>query len=54
MGSLPKAAAQSWDSKFGDGGFPWNRDRHARLVEARPIGDVVLLRYALSPRFDEA
>ncbi|MEO7006476.1 MAG: dihydrofolate reductase family protein [Terrimesophilobacter sp.] len=34
-----------------DGGFPWNADRQARLVEARPIGDVVLLRYALSPRF---
>ena len=25
----------------------------ARLVESRPIGDVVLLRYALSPRFSE-
>jgi 5-amino-6-(5-phosphoribosylamino)uracil reductase len=35
----------------GDGCFPWNRDRRATLAEARPIGDVVLLRYALSPRF---
>lgn len=37
----------------GDGRFPWNPSRHARLAEARPIGNVVLLRYALSPRFDE-
>jgi 5-amino-6-(5-phosphoribosylamino)uracil reductase len=35
-----------------DGGFPWTPDRQARLVETRPIGDVVLLRYALSPRFE--
>jgi 5-amino-6-(5-phosphoribosylamino)uracil reductase len=34
-----------------DGRFPWNPDRRARLVEARKIGDVVLLRYALSTRF---
>lgn len=34
-----------------DGGFPWRPGRRARLVEARPIGDVVLLRFALSPRF---
>lgn len=40
----------------GDGPFPWNRDRRARLVEVRRIEDVVLLRYALSERFtsDEA
>ncbi len=36
----------------GDGRFPWNPDRRARLVEVRQIGDVVLLRYALSARFD--
>jgi 5-amino-6-(5-phosphoribosylamino)uracil reductase len=36
----------------GDGAFPWNPDRRAELAEARPIGDVVLLRYALSCRFD--
>ena len=35
----------------GDGQFPWNPDRRATLAEVRPIGDVVLLRYALSPRF---
>jgi 5-amino-6-(5-phosphoribosylamino)uracil reductase len=35
----------------GDGRFPWNRDRRATLADLRRIGDVVLLRYALSPRF---
>lgn len=34
-----------------DGRFPWNRAQRARLIEARPVGDVALLRYALSPRF---
>jgi 5-amino-6-(5-phosphoribosylamino)uracil reductase len=34
-----------------DGRFPWNPERRARLAEVRQIGDVVLLRYALSPRF---
>jgi 5-amino-6-(5-phosphoribosylamino)uracil reductase len=34
----------------GDGRFPWNPDRRAQLVEVRQIGDVVLLRYALSQR----
>lgn len=38
----------------GDQPLPWNRDRRAHLAEARAIGDVVLLRYALSPRFDPA
>lgn len=38
----------------GDGSFPWNPGSRARLVEVRPIGDVVLLRYALSSRFDTA
>lgn len=33
-----------------DGRFPWNPDRGATLLEARPIGHVVLLRYALSSR----
>lgn len=33
-----------------DGDFPWNADRRGRLLEARPVGDVVLLRYALSDR----
>ena len=35
----------------GDGCFPWHPDRRAELAEVRQIGDVVLLRYALSPRF---
>jgi 5-amino-6-(5-phosphoribosylamino)uracil reductase len=35
----------------GDGRFPWNPDRRAVLAEVRQIGDVVLLRYALSDRF---
>lgn len=34
-----------------DGLFPWNAARRAELVEVRQLGDVVLLRYALSPRF---
>ena len=34
-----------------DGRFPWNAGRRATLAEVRQIGDVVLLRYALSPRF---
>ncbi|WP_091107304.1 RibD family protein [Micromonospora citrea] len=34
----------------GDGTFPWHPGRRARLVETRQIGDVVLLRYALSDR----
>jgi 5-amino-6-(5-phosphoribosylamino)uracil reductase len=34
-----------------DGRFPWNPDRRAKLAEVRQIGDVVLLRYALSSRF---
>jgi 5-amino-6-(5-phosphoribosylamino)uracil reductase len=34
-----------------DGVFPWNPGRRASLAEVRQIGDVVLLRYALSSRF---
>jgi 5-amino-6-(5-phosphoribosylamino)uracil reductase len=34
-----------------DGRFPWNADRRATLAEVRQLGDVVLLRYALSSRF---
>jgi 5-amino-6-(5-phosphoribosylamino)uracil reductase len=34
-----------------DGGFPWGSNRRADLAEVRQIGDVVLLRYALSERF---
>ena len=35
----------------GDGQFPWNPGRRATLADVRQIGDVVLLRYALSDRF---
>jgi 5-amino-6-(5-phosphoribosylamino)uracil reductase len=35
-----------------DGRFPWNSGRRATLAEVRQIGDVVLLRYALSARFE--
>jgi len=36
-----------------EGTFPWNPRHRAQLVETRQIGDVVLLRYALSSRFAE-
>jgi 5-amino-6-(5-phosphoribosylamino)uracil reductase len=36
-----------------DGVFPWNPGRRAELVDVRKIGDVVLLRYALSARFQD-
>lgn len=36
-----------------DGRFPWGPDRRAVLSEVRQIGDVALLRYALSDRFGE-
>ena len=36
-----------------DGCFPWNPARRAMLADVRQIGDVVLLRYALSPRFED-
>jgi 5-amino-6-(5-phosphoribosylamino)uracil reductase len=35
-----------------DGRFPFNPERRATLADVRQIGDVVLLRYALSARFD--
>ena len=38
----------------GDGDFPWGPGHRARLAGVRQIGDVVLLRYALSDRFGEA
>ncbi|MFE5671361.1 RibD family protein [Agromyces sp. NPDC056523] len=37
---------------IGDGTFPWNADRRAPLAESRRVGDMVLLRYALSERCD--
>ncbi|KAA9107806.1 RibD family protein [Microbacterium rhizomatis] len=38
----------------GAGRFPWTAARRAELADTRRIGDVVLLRYALSERFDPA
>jgi 5-amino-6-(5-phosphoribosylamino)uracil reductase len=38
----------------GAGTFPWTASRRAALAETRQIGDVVLLRYALSERFQAA
>jgi 5-amino-6-(5-phosphoribosylamino)uracil reductase len=35
----------------GEGCFPWDAGNRATLAEVRQIDDVVLLRYALSPRF---
>lgn len=35
----------------GGGRYPWNPDRRASLAEVRQLGDVVLMRYALSDRF---
>ena len=35
----------------GDGRFPWHDDHRATLAGVRRIGDVVLMRYALSGRF---
>ena len=37
-----------------DGIFPWNPAHRAELVDVQKLGDVVLLRYALSSRFQEA
>jgi 5-amino-6-(5-phosphoribosylamino)uracil reductase len=35
-----------------DGIFPWSPARRAELVDVQKLGDIVLLRYALSSRFD--
>lgn len=37
----------------GEGHFPWHPGRRAVLAETRQLGDVVLLRYALSDRYDD-
>lgn len=34
-----------------DGSYPWGADHRATLADVEQIGDVVLLRYAMSPRF---
>jgi 5-amino-6-(5-phosphoribosylamino)uracil reductase len=38
----------------GDGVFPWTPEHRAELAGVRQIGDVVLLRYKLSDRFNPA
>ena len=35
-----------------DGRYPWNPTRRAELTDVQRIDDVVLLRYALSPRYE--
>jgi 5-amino-6-(5-phosphoribosylamino)uracil reductase len=37
----------------GEGSFPWHAGHRATLAETRQLGDVVLLRYALSDRFGD-
>ena len=36
----------------GDGDFPWTSGSRARLLDVARIDDLVLMRYALSDRFD--
>ncbi|GAA2390635.1 hypothetical protein Cme02nite_14700 [Catellatospora methionotrophica] len=51
----PFFVGDSRASRFvNDGDFPFNPGRRAKLADVQQIGDVVLLRYALSPRFDSA
>jgi 5-amino-6-(5-phosphoribosylamino)uracil reductase len=38
----------------GEAHFPWHPGHRARLAATEQLGDVVLLRYALSERYDEA
>lgn len=38
----------------GEGAFPWTADRRATLASVQQVGDVALLRYALSDRFGPA
>jgi 5-amino-6-(5-phosphoribosylamino)uracil reductase len=50
----PFFVGDSRANRFVDAGaFPWNPSHRAHLAETRQIGDVVLLRYALSSRFAE-
>jgi 5-amino-6-(5-phosphoribosylamino)uracil reductase len=37
-----------------DGSYPWSREHPARLADVSRLGDVVVLRYALSARFGGA
>lgn len=48
----PLFVGDSRGSRFvGDGRFPWDAQHRATLADVVKIGDVVLLRYALSARF---
>jgi 5-amino-6-(5-phosphoribosylamino)uracil reductase len=48
----PRFAGDPQARRFVDDGcFPWHPERRGSLAEVRQIGDVVLLRYALSERF---
>ncbi|WP_410808854.1 RibD family protein [Micromonospora sp. 067-2] len=38
----------------GEGRFPWHSGSRARVADVRQLGDVVLLRYALSERFGDS
>jgi 5-amino-6-(5-phosphoribosylamino)uracil reductase len=38
----------------GEARFPWHPGHRARLAATEQLGDVVLLRYALSERYDES
>lgn len=50
--TAPLFVGDSGAQRFvGDGHFPWNPDTRAELAEVRRLGDVALLRYALSDRF---
>ena len=47
--AIPSLAGSG--SIHGAGRVPWSADRRATLAGVRQIGDVVLLRYALSSRY---
>jgi 5-amino-6-(5-phosphoribosylamino)uracil reductase len=49
----PVFVGNSSASRFAlDGHYPWNPDRRAQLTDVRRLGDVVLLTYALSSRYE--
>jgi len=48
--ALDALAAADDEDVVGDGKFPWSASNRMTLAEARPIGDVVFLRYLLPRR----
>ena len=49
----PFLVGDSAASRFvSDGRFPWNAEHRARLAAVTRAGDMAVLRYALSPRYD--